>query len=76
MSEHENIRYRANLLAGYAATCEMKNTLLWMEGLAKHINGFLESIGDGDRVTTHGYGLQTITAEELSTLDEHGYKKQ
>jgi len=70
MSKEETIRCAANMLVGYAATCQMQNTLAWMEGLARHINATLEAMGDGDRVATHGYGLQTITAEERSTLDE------
>lgn len=76
MSERENIRHAADMLAGYAATCRMSNTLEWMAGLTKAINAYLEATGDGDRVTSFGYGLQTITAQEISTLDSFGYPTQ
>ncbi len=64
MNDPANIRTASDNLAAYAMTCQMTNTLEWMEGLATRLNAYLESIQDGDRVATHGYGLQTITAEE------------
>lgn len=71
----ENEKYAADQLAGYALTCRMTNTLEWMEGLSMKLNSYLESVQDGDRVTTAGHGLQTITVEERSTLDKSGYPK-
>lgn len=64
----------ADELAGYAASCCMRNTLPWMEGLAEKINAYLEATGDYDRVVCHGQSLQTITKRanlESATNDEH-----
>jgi hypothetical protein len=65
MSERESIRHAADMLAGYAATCRMTNQLAWMEGLAQRINEYLEVCGDGERVVTSGYGLETVSAAEM-----------
>jgi hypothetical protein len=72
----KQIRHAANALAGYAATCNMKNSLEWMEGMAKALNDYLEAVGDSDRVATFGHGLGKITAEEYSLYDSHGFPKQ
>ena len=61
MSERENIRHAADMLAGYVATCQMTNTLDWMEGLSKRLNDYLESIDDDERVETWGNGLTSIS---------------
>jgi hypothetical protein len=66
MKNADQIQRAATLMASYAATCEMRNNLEWMEGLATRLNLYLESIGDSDRVVTYGYGLKTITAAEFS----------
>ena len=60
MSERENIRHAADMLAGYVATCQMKNTLDWMEQLAKRLNDYLTAIDDSERVETWGNGLTSI----------------
>ena len=65
MSERDNIRHAADMLAGYAITCRMTNTLSWMTGLKAQINNYLEAVGSDDRVITFGYGLQTISAAEM-----------
>ena len=65
MSERDNIRHAADMLAGYAATCRMTNTLSWMTGLKEKINNYLDAVQDDDRVITVGYGLQTISAAEM-----------
>lgn len=60
----KNIRHAADALASYAATCNMKNSLEWMEGMAKALNEYLDAIGDFDRVETWGNGLTSITKEK------------
>lgn len=75
MTERD-IQNAAKLVVNYAATCQMRNSLAWMEGFARLINTFNEAIGDDDRVTTFGTGLQIVTAEELSTLNQYGYPNQ
>jgi hypothetical protein len=62
--ERDNIRHAADMLAGYAATCQMKNTLEWMEGLAKRLNDYLEAIDDSERVETWGNGLTSISKDK------------
>jgi|GEM_PF-4761165 len=59
-----HIRLAADALASYAATCNMKNSLEWMEGMAKALNEYLDANGDDDRVETCGYGLTSITKEK------------
>jgi len=65
MSERENIRHAADMLAGYAATCRMTNTLDWMEGLAERVNEYMEAVQDDDRIKTFGYGFKTIPESEV-----------
>ena len=65
MRERENIEAAAAMLAGYATTCRMTNTLSWMTGLKEKINNYLEAVGSDDRVITFGYGLQTISEAEM-----------
>lgn len=76
MSDNDKIRSAADALAGYATTANMRNTLDWMYGLQRKINDYLDATGDSDRVTCSGNGLQTVTLEELSNLDEFGYPKR
>jgi hypothetical protein len=66
MSERENIKDAADRLAAYAVTCRMTNTLAWMTGLKNAINNYLAAVDDNDRVITFGYGLQTISEEEMA----------
>jgi hypothetical protein len=42
--------YEAEHLCSYAASCKMKNTPNWMEGLAERINALLDKLNDSDRV--------------------------
>ena len=72
MSERENIRHAADMLAGYATICRMTNTLVWLEGLKIHLNNYLEAVGSDDRVITFGYGLQTISAAEMADRIKKG----
>lgn len=64
MSERESIKHAADKLAGYAATVNMRNSLEWMEGMAKALNDYLDAIGDFERVETWGNGLTSITKDK------------
>ena len=75
MSERENIRHAADMLAGYAITCRMTNTLSWMTGLKDHINNYLDAVQDDDRVITFGYGLQTISEAEMADRIKKGIEE-
>lgn len=70
------VKEAADRVVSYAMSCRMKNTLEWMEGLAAHLNKYLHETNQEERVATHGYGFQTLTTEELSTLDKYGYPNQ
>ena len=73
---HDPVREAADQLVVYVMSCRMRNTLKWMEGLASHLNNYLQETNQEERVTTHGHGFQTLTTEELSTLDKYGYPNQ
>ena len=72
MSERENIEAAAAMLAGYATTCRMTNTLGWLKGLKIHLNNYLAAVDDDDRVITFGYGLQTISEVEMADRISEG----
>ncbi len=54
----EAIKRSADSLASYAATCQMDNTLEWMEGLCARINEYARVAGHNERVQTDGRGLE------------------
>lgn len=57
MTKHDPVREAADRLAGYAMTCQMRNTLAWMEGLCEKLNEYHRAVESGDRVQTSGYGI-------------------
>ncbi len=60
------IKAAADRLAGYVLACRRKNTAEWMEGLCHRLNSYAEAIGDDDRITTYGDGLQVITPQDIA----------
>ena len=73
--EASNLEYRiermtaghraASTLVGQLCACKRSNTRAYMEGLAVHMNKWLEATGQTDRIATHGDGLQVITPEDV-----------
>ena len=51
-------------LAGYAVTCESRNTDVWMRGLQAHLDEVLKSQGDSRRVTYDGRELRLRDVQE------------
>lgn len=57
MTKHDPVREAAERLAGYVTTCQMRNSLPWMEGLCVYLNEYHRAAQNSDRVQTDGYGL-------------------
>ena len=53
-------------LVSYVLTASVINQPTWIEGLCERINAWAEAVGDPDRVTTYGLGLQIIKPMDVA----------
>ena len=63
------VREAADRVVGFAMTCQMRNTLEWMEGFSIQLSAYLQAIEKDCRVQTDGHGFELV---HKSTVRKEG----